>query len=82
MCQSEGVCAPFGRRVGECAFSRMYICIGYNTANIWGICVSWSRFGEYAFPKNPASEGSTDTIQLTNILNCLQNGSNINLSIN
>ena len=29
MCQLEGVCAPFRRGVGECAFSRIYICIGY-----------------------------------------------------
>ena len=29
MCQLEGICAPFRRGVGECAFSRIYICIGY-----------------------------------------------------
>ena len=29
MCQLEGVCATFGRGVGECAFSRIYIRIGY-----------------------------------------------------
>ena len=26
MCQLEGVCAPFGRRVRECTFSRICIC--------------------------------------------------------
>ena len=37
------------------------------------LCALWRSFGEYAFPKKPASEGNTETIQLTNIPNCLHN---------
>ena len=40
MCQLEGVCAPFGRGVGEVALSRIYFCIGLYIANIWEKCVS------------------------------------------
>ena len=34
MCQLEGVCAPFGRGVGECPFSRIYICIEFTLPKI------------------------------------------------
>ena len=30
-CKLEGFCVPFGHRVGECTFLKMYICIGYVT---------------------------------------------------
>ena len=43
--QLKGVCAPFGRGIGEFEFWRIYIYIGYffilYTANNWGICVNW-----------------------------------------
>ena len=29
LCQLEGVCAPFGHKVGEYTFFNIYICIGY-----------------------------------------------------
>ena len=28
-CKLEGFCVPFGHRVGECTFLKIYICIGY-----------------------------------------------------
>ena len=28
-CKLKSFCAPFGRRVGECTFLKLYICIGY-----------------------------------------------------
>ena len=34
MCHLEGVCATFGRGVGDCAFSRIYICIGFTLPTI------------------------------------------------
>ena len=60
--QLEGVCAPFGRGVGECAFSRIYICIGYTlptfgeNVSVWRVSVRPSGAGlenvhflEYSF---------------------------------
>ena len=41
----EDVCAPFGRGFGECAFSRIYICIGYTlptfgeNVSVWSVSV-------------------------------------------
>ena len=50
MCQLEGVCAAFGRGVGECAFSRIYICIGYThcqqlgkMCQFEGVCAPFGR---------------------------------------
>ena len=40
-CKLKSFCAPFGRRVGECTFLKLYICIGYMLPTIWGVCVSW-----------------------------------------
>ena len=40
-CKLEGFCVPFGHRVRECTFLKMYICIGYVLPTIWGIWVSW-----------------------------------------
>ena len=34
MSQLEGVCAPFGRGVGDCAFSRLYFRIGFRLPTI------------------------------------------------
>ena len=39
-CKLEGFCVPFGHRIGECIFLKMYICIGYMLPTIWGVCVS------------------------------------------
>ena len=42
MCQSEGVCAPFGRGLVNVQFPECtFILDIYNTANNWGICISW-----------------------------------------
>ena len=35
-CKLEGFCVPFGHRVGECTFLKMYICIGYMLPTIKG----------------------------------------------
>ena len=55
MCQLVGVCAPFGRGVGECAFSRIYICIGYThcqqlgkICQLEGVCAPF-EFGNVHF---------------------------------
>ena len=40
-CKLEGFCVPFGHRIWECIFLKMYICIGYMLPTIWGVCVSW-----------------------------------------
>ena len=39
-CKLEGFCVPFGHRVVECTFLKMYICIGYVMSTIFGACVS------------------------------------------
>ena len=39
-CKLEGFCVPFGHRVGECTFLKMYICIRFMLPTIWGVCVS------------------------------------------
>ena len=39
-CKLEGFCVPFGHRVVECTFLKMYICIGYVMSTILGACVS------------------------------------------
>ena len=36
----EGFCVPFGHRVRECIFLKMYICIGYVMPTIWGVYVT------------------------------------------
>ena len=36
ICQLEGVCAPFGHKVGEYTFCNIYICIGYILPTIGG----------------------------------------------
>ena len=38
-CKLEGFCVPFGHRVGEITFLRIYICIGYMTPII--VFVTW-----------------------------------------
>ena len=89
MCQLDGVRAPFGAglvnvRFPECTFVLDITLPTFGEyVSVGGcLCALWRSFGEYAFPKKPASEGNTETIQLTNIPNCLQNVSNTNLSIN
>ena len=37
-CQLEGVCAPFGHKVGEYTFCNIYICIGYILPTIVEYC--------------------------------------------
>ena len=39
LCQLEGVCAPFGSGVGECAFCNKYIGIGSILPTVCGIYV-------------------------------------------
>ena len=47
----EGICAPFGLGVGECAFCRIYICIGYilptigENVSVWRVSVRPSGAG-------------------------------------
>ena len=40
-CKLEGFCVPFGHRVGECTFLKIYICIEYMLPTMWGVYVSW-----------------------------------------
>ena len=57
ICQLEGVCAPFGHKVGEYTFCNKYICIGYILPTIGGhisvggcLCALWAQgWGIYIF---------------------------------
>ena len=45
--QMEGVCAPFGRGVGECACFKIYICIVYICCQQKGTKASWKYIYTY-----------------------------------
>ena len=48
-CKLEGFCVPFGHRVVECTFLKMYICIGYVMPTIWGVLLSSLHFVKLYF---------------------------------
>ena len=70
ICQLEGFCAPFGRRVEECTFSYMYTCIGYKLP-IFGEYMSVGGFlcvGEYVCSLRTSSRFQGDNFPLDKFL--------------
>ena len=52
-CKLEGFCVPFGHRVGECTFLKMYICIGYILPTIGGYIKYFHGVKLSAVPNSP-----------------------------